>query len=302
MTLPSRVKVVEVGPRDGLQNEAQTIPAPVKSRFIEGLAQAGFGEIEATSFVSPKWVPQLADAEEVSRALQAHPGLVYTALVPNRKGLEKALECGYRRVALFTAASESFSQKNTNRTVAASLEEFAPLAELARQAGASLRGYVSTCWHCPYEGPIQAQQVLPVVRRLLELGMDEVSLGDTVGRAVPTEVESTLHYLLQNGLPRESLALHFHDTSGTALANVLIALQMGFTTFDSSAGGLGGCPYAPGASGNLASEDLIYFLDQMGIHTGVQLQALARASEELAQSLGRALPSRTLGRLLASRR
>jgi hydroxymethylglutaryl-CoA lyase len=293
------IKLVEVGPRDGLQNEVKPLPAAVKVAFLSALSQAGYQEIEATSIVSPRWIPQLADAEEVSRQLPPRPGLTYTALVPNRKGLERALACGYKRVAVFTAASEAFSQKNTNRSIAASLEEFGPLVEEARQGGASVRGYVSTAWICPYAGPIETQAVYEVARPMLDLGMDEVSLGDTVGRAVPSQVQSTLQHLLDQGLSARQLALHFHDTSGTALANVLISLQMGFTTFDCSAGGLGGCPYAPGASGNLASEDLIYMLEQMGYPTGVDLERVGRASLELAAHLGRTLPSRTLARLQA---
>ena len=293
------IRLVEVGPRDGLQNESQPVPAEVKLAFLKGLSEAGYQEIEATSFVSPRWIPQLADAEEVSRRLPLRSGLTYTALIPNRKGLDRALACGFRRVAVFTAASEAFSQKNTNRSIAASLHEFAPLVEQARQAGASVRGYVSTAWFCPYDGAVPAAAVYEVCRPLLDMGIDEISLGDTVGLAVPSQVQSTLQDLLDHGLAREQLALHFHDTSGTALANVLISLQMGFTTFDCSAGGLGGCPYAPGASGNLASEDLIYMLEQMGYPTGVNLERVGRASLELAAHLGRKLPSRTLARLQA---
>lgn len=296
-----QIRVVEVGPRDGLQNEKGVIPSAAKLAFIERLAGAGLSEIEATSFVHPKWVPQLADAEEVSRSLQPHPGLVYTALVPNRKGLERALACGYRRVAVFTAASEAFSQKNTNRSIQQSLDEFAPLVQAARDAGASVRGYVSTAWVCPYSGPVAAQAVSDLTRALLQLGMDEISLGDTVGRAVPTQIEATLELLFAQGVAPGQLALHLHDTSGTALANVLRGLQMGITTFDSSAGGLGGCPYAPGASGNLATEDLLYMLHGMGYQTGVDLERVADASLELAAHLGRSLPSRTLARLNSER-
>ena len=290
------IRLVEVGPRDGLQNEKEIVPVEIKLQFIEGLAAAGYREIEATSFVSPRWVPQLADAEEVSHQLKPHDGLVYTALVPNRKGLQRALECGYRRVALFTAASEAFSQKNTNRSIAESLTEFAPLMEDAKKAGISVRGYVSTAWWCPYAGKIAPSEVLRVTEALLEMGIEEVSLGDTVGLAVPSEVEETLQAMSNY---REKIALHFHDTSGTALANVLKAWQMGFSVFDSSAGGLGGCPYAPGASGNLASEDILYLFQQMGIKTGVDLEKVARASQQLAIHLGRTLPSRTLARLQA---
>lgn len=299
MNLPPKVHLVEVGPRDGLQNEKTALPTAVKNQFIRSLSEAGYGEIEATSFVSPKWVPQLADASEVSQALQSRAGLTYTALVPNQKGLERALEAGYRRVALFMAASESFSQKNTNRSIGQSLLDFQPLVSAARAAGASVRGYISTVWVCPYEGKVNAQGVAPLVNQLLDLGVDEVSLGDTVGQAVPSEVEQTLEVLLAAGIPVDKLALHFHDTSGTALANVLVGLQMGVTTYDCSAGGLGGCPYAPGASGNLASEDLIFMLNGMGIQSGVDLERVARASIELAAHLGRTLPSRQLARLQA---
>jgi len=290
------IRLVEVGPRDGLQNEKEIVPIEVKLAFIEALAQAGYQEIEATSFVSPRWIPQLADAEEVSHQLKPHDGLVYTALVPNRKGLLRALECGYQRVAVFTAASEAFSQKNTNRSIAESLQEFQPLVQEAHNAGVSVRGYVSTAWWCPYAGRIPAAEVVRVSDALLDMGIEEVSLGDTVGLAVPTQVQETLEKLLSR---RDKIALHFHDTSGTALANVLQAYQMGFSVFDCSAGGLGGCPYAPGASGNLASEDILYMFEQMGVPTGVNLEKVARASRELARKLGRTLPSRTLARLQA---
>ncbi|MBS2036596.1 hydroxymethylglutaryl-CoA lyase [bacterium] len=290
------IRLVEVGPRDGLQNEKEIVPVEVKLEFIEALAQAGYREIEATSFVSPRWIPQLADAEEVSHQLRPHPGLVYTALIPNRKGLQRALDCGYQRVAVFTAASEAFSQKNTNRSIQESLEEFRPLMVDAAQAQVSVRGYVSTAWWCPYSGRISADEVVRVTEQLLEMGIQEVSLGDTVGLAVPSQVEETLKHLEPH---RARIALHFHDTSGTALANVLKAYELGFEVFDCSAGGLGGCPYAPGASGNLASEDIIYMLEQMGVATGVDLEKVARASLRLAEKLGRKLPSRTLARLQA---
>ncbi|MBN9417412.1 MAG: hydroxymethylglutaryl-CoA lyase [Candidatus Eremiobacteraeota bacterium] len=291
------IRLVEVGPRDGLQNEKDIVPVEVKLQFIEALAQAGYQEIEATSFVSPRWIPQLADAEEVSHQLKPHDGLTYTALIPNRKGLQRALECGYRRVAVFTAASEAFSQKNTNRTISESLQEFAPLVEEARKAEVSVRGYVSTAWHCPYAGRIDLKETIHVTEALIAMGIEEVSLGDTVGLAVPSEVELLLEQLHHH---REKIALHFHDTSGTALANVLRAYQMGYTVFDCSAGGLGGCPYAPGASGNLASEDILYMFEQMGVPTGVDLQKVAAASSQLATHLNRKLPSRTLARLLAT--
>lgn len=293
--LPSRVKVVEVGPRDGLQNESEVIPTPVKREFVRALAAAGLPEVEATSFVHPRWVPQLADAEELSRSLGELRGL--TALVPNRKGLERALACGFRRVAVFTAASESFSQKNTNRSIADSLAEFAELVPLARAAGATVRGYVSTAFVCPYEGPVAVSRVVEVSQALLDLGLDEVSLGDTIGVAVPTQVIALVGAWRA---PLERLALHFHDTCGTALANVYAALELGVSVFDASAGGLGGCPYAPGATGNLATEDLLYLLHGMGIETGVSLEAVAAASRGLATSLGRELPGRVLRKLNAT--
>lgn len=290
------IRLVEVGPRDGLQNEKEIVPVEVKLQFIEALAGAGYREIEATSFVSPRWIPQLADAEEVSHQLRPHPGLVYTALIPNRKGLQRALDCGYQRVAVFTAASEAFCQKNTNRSIQASLDEFKPLMQDAQEAKVSVRGYLSTAWWCPYAGRVGAEEVVRVTEQMLEMGIEEVSLGDTVGLAVPSEVEATLKLLTNH---RDKIALHFHDTSGTALANVLKAYEMGFEVFDCSAGGLGGCPYAPGASGNLASEDVIYMLEQMGEQTGVDLEKVARASLQMAEHLGRKLASRTLARLQA---
>ena len=290
------IRLVEVGPRDGLQNEKEIVPVEIKLQFIEALAGAGYREIEATSFVSPRWIPQLADAEEVSHQLRPHPGLVYTALIPNRKGLQRALDCGYQRVAVFTAASEAFCQKNTNRSIQASLDEFKPLMQDAQEAKVSVRGYLSTAWWCPYAGRVGAEEVVRVTEQMLEMGIEEVSLGDTVGLAVPSEVEATLKLLTNH---RDKIALHFHDTSGTALANVLKAYEMGFEVFDCSAGGLGGCPYAPGASGNLASEDVIYMLEQMGEQTGVDLEKVARASLQLSEHLGRKLASRTLARLQA---
>ena len=301
MTYPSRVKIVEVGPRDGLQNEKNFVPTAAKLEFIQSLSQAGLPEIEITSFVHRDWVPQLTDAEEVTRTVlnraYSSRGLatVYTVLVPNKKGLERALQSGIRRVALFTAASESFSQKNTNRSIHDSLVEFAPMVEMCRSANVSVRGYISTVFVCPYEGNIAPDQTLEVAEALLEMGVDEVSLGDTVGMAAPREVENLLK-ILGDKLPLQKLALHLHDTSGTALANLLVGLQMGITTFDSSAGGLGGCPYAPGASGNLATEDLVYMLDRMGIATGVSLPEVLEASAKMARVLGKSLPAHQLSR------
>lgn len=298
MNLPPEVRIVEVGPRDGLQNEAAPVPTGIKVGFIERLAAAGLPEIEVTSFVHPARIPQLADAEAVIAALGPRAVPRFSALVPNERGLARALETGIARIAVFTAASDTFAERNIGMNVRASLERFAPLVRQAREAGLTVRGYVSTCWECPYEGPVPGETVERVAASLLELGVDEVSLGDTVGTAVPTDVIRLLEALRPN-LPPERLALHFHDTSGTALANALSALELGFTTFDSSAGGLGGCPYAPGAAGNLATEDLVSMLERMGIRTGVSLAGVAEASAFLEPHLGHPLPGRQYQRLKA---
>lgn len=288
---PARVKVVEVGPRDGLQNEAQTVPVDVKLAFIHGLASAGLPVVEATSFVSPKWVPQLADAEEVVKRLERRPGVRYPVLVPNDKGLERAVATGVQEIAVFTAATDGFNKKNTNVTVKESLERLAPVVSRARSLGMWVRGYVSTCFGCPYDGPVSPDQVARVAKDVLALGVDELSLGDTIGVATPGQVEETVT-ALRGVVPLEKLALHFHDTRGTALANVLAALGQGVSIFDSSAGGTGGCPYAPGASGNLATEDLVYMLHGLGIETGVDLEGVRAATRVLAGALGRALPGK----------
>jgi hydroxymethylglutaryl-CoA lyase len=292
-SLPSAVRIVEVGPRDGLQNEPVTVATEKKAQFIRMLAAAGLTDLEVASFVHPKWVPQLADAAQLLAQLEPLAGVRYSALVPNMKGLERALEAGIRRIAVFTAASETFNRKNINMGVRESIDAFRPVAERARQQNVSVRGYVSTCFVCPYEGAIAKETVAEVVLALFDLGVDEVSIGDTIGAATPRDVEVTGGYLLQR-FPAASLAMHFHDTYGMAVANVYQSLQMGFTTFDSSAGGLGGCPYAPGASGNVATEDLVYLLDRLGVQTGVSLALLRRASHFIAGELGRVLPSRVL--------
>lgn len=291
MKAPAKVKVVEVGPRDGLQNEAATVPVAVKLAFIHALAKAGLPVVEATSFVSPKWVPQLADAEEVLRGLERLPGVRYPVLVPNEKGLERALAAKIKEIAVFTAATDGFNKKNTNATVKESLDRLAPVVARAREAGMWVRGYVSTCFGCPYDGPVKPEQVVKVAKDVLAMGCDELSLGDTIGVATPNQVEATVQ-ALKGVVPLEKLALHFHDTRGTALANVLAGLEQGVSIFDSSAGGTGGCPYAPGASGNLATEDLVYMLHGMGIETGVDLEAVRAATRALAGALGRALPSK----------
>ena len=291
--LPGRVRIMEVGPRDGLQNEPGVVSTEAKVRFIAGLAEAGFSDIEVTSFVSPKAVPQLADAAEVCAALPKREDLRLVALVPNEKGMERALAAGIRSVAVFTAASESFTRQNIRMTIDESIEAFRPVAECARREGLWLRGYVSTAFACPYEGKVDPARVVEVTSRLFELGADEVSIGDTIGVAVPSDVDRLLELLLKR-LPAEKLAMHFHDTRGTAIANVEASLRAGISVFDSSAGGLGGCPFAPGAGGNLATEDLLYLLDGLGIHTGIDLGKVMEASRELARSLGQALPSKVL--------
>lgn len=291
--LPKSVRIVEVGPRDGLQNEAKIVPTEKKVEFIKLLATAGLKDIEVGSFVSPKWVPQLADAQELIKQLGPNPNVRYSALAPNMRGLERALESGIRRIAVFTAASETFNRKNINMGIQESIDVFKPVVERALKEGLTVRGYVSTCFVCPYEGAVSKENVADVVRALFELGVDEVSIGDTIGAATPKDVESTGGHLLQH-FPAAKLAMHFHDTYGMAIANSYQSLKMGFTTFDSSAGGLGGCPYAPGASGNVATEDLLYLLDRLGIETGVSMKLLRRASHFIEQELARDLPSRVL--------
>ena len=283
--LPSRVTVVEVGPRDGLQNEKGIVNTADKIRFIDLLSAAGLSVIEATSFVSPTAVPQLADAGEVMAGIRRTLGVRYTALVPNRKGMERALAAGVDEVAVFTGASEAFVQHNINTSIAGSIVNFRPVVEMAREAGKRVRGYISTAFGCPYEGRVAPEAVAHVVDLLLDLGVDELSIGDTIGVATPNQVVNVTELLLAR-MPAERLAMHFHDTRGTALANVLAALQLGIRIFDSSTGGLGGCPYAPGASGNLATEDLLYMLHGLGIETGVSLDAVVDASRFLASVRG----------------
>ena len=291
--LPQTVRVVEVGPRDGLQNEKALIPTEQKIQFIVMLAEAGLLVVEATSFVSPRAIPQLSDAGEVMAGLTRLPTTSYPVLVPNLKGMERALAAGVRAIAVFTAASESFTRHNINATIAQSLDNFRPVAALAQQEGVPVRGYISTVFGCPYEGAVEPGQVLNVAQALLEMGVKELSLGDTIGVATPNQVVDVLGLLLTEGaIPVEQLAVHFHDTRGTALANVLMALQLGISVVDSSAGGLGGCPYAPGAAGNLATEDLLYMLHGMGIRTGVNLEKVVAATLYIAPLLGHAPTSK----------
>lgn len=300
-SLPSTVTVVEVGPRDGLQSEPEVVPTAAKVALVDTLSRAGFRHIEITSFVNPAWVPQLADAREVVAGVTRRPGVVFSALVPNMRGLESALAAEIDEVVIFAAASETFSRKNTNRDIAAALAAYAEVTAAALAAGKRVRAYVSTAWGCPFEGPVAPERVQAVTAALLEMGAYQVSLGDTIGVATPRAVQSLLAALLQD--VRESqLALHFHDTRGMGMANVVAALDMGLTTYDSSVGGLGGCPYAPGATGNIATDDLIYMLDAMGIHTGVNLERVIEASQLVMAALQRELPSRYLRAHLARTR
>ena len=291
--LPRSVRVVEVGPRDGLQNEKALIPTAQKIQFIQMLADAGLPVVEATSFVSPRAIPQLSDASEVMTNLAMHSSTSYPVLVPNLKGMERALAVGVRAIAVFTAASESFTRHNINATIAESLANFRPVVTLAQQEKVTVRGYISTVFGCPYEGKVEPRQALNVAQALLEMGIDELSLGDTIGVATPNQVVDVISLLVDEGaIPIGQLAMHFHDTRGTALANVLMALQSGISIIDSSAGGLGGCPYAPGAAGNLATEDLLYMLHGMGIHTGVDLDKVVSATSFIAPLLGHAPTSK----------
>jgi len=291
--LPRRVRVVEVGPRDGLQNEAAALGVEDKVAFTQALIDAGLPVVEPGAFVSPRWVPQMAGSDEVLRRLRRPDGVRLPVLVPNRKGYEAARAAGAREIAIFTAASETFNRKNINASIDESFARFQEFVPDALREGMWVRGYISTCFGCPYEGAVDPARVVDVARRLAAAGCHEISIGDTIGVGVPSQVTDVMGRLKQ-AIPQTSLAVHFHDTRGTALANVLAALQEGIEVVDSSAGGLGGCPYAPGASGNLATEDLLYMLHGMGIATGVDLGRVAAASRALAPRLGHALPSRFL--------
>ena len=291
MTFPGRVTVVEVGPRDGLQNEAAHVATADKIEFVNRLSAANLPVIEVSAFVSPKWVPQMADASQVFAGITRCAGTRYTALVPNLAGLDRAIAAGVAEVAVFAAASETFSRRNINQTIDASLAGYAAVCAQARTAGLRVRGYLSTAFGCPFEGDIAPDRVAAIAARLLDLGVYEVAVSDTIGIAHPGQVPRVIEAVLAR-IPADRLALHFHDTRGTALANVLTALPSGITTFDASAGGLGGCPYAPGAAGNLATDDLIYMLDGLGIETGVSLAALSEASAFIATRLDHRLPSR----------
>ena len=297
--LPSHVTIYEVGPRDGLQNESTTVAVQVKAEFIGRLAAAGLRVIEATSFVHPKWVPQLADAEELLDRLDRVEGVRYPVLVPNERGLDRALDKGVTDIAIFGSATETFAQRNLNRSVDESIEMFAPVVARAREAGLDVRGYLSMCFGDPWEGDVPIEQVVSVGARLLDLGCSQLSLGDTIGVGTPGHVTALLGAFAAAGADTESLAVHFHDTYGQALANTHAALQAGVTTVDASAGGLGGCPYAKNATGNLATEDLVWMLHGLGIETGVDLPALVETSVWMAGELGRPSPSNVVKALSA---
>ncbi len=287
MALPLRVKMVEVGPRDGLQNEAKTVPAAVKIALIERLADSGLTVVEAGSFVSPKWIPQMADSAEVMAGIRRRPGVSYPVLVPNMKGYQAARATGADEVAVFGAASESFSRRNINCSIAESLERFAPVCAAAQREGVRVRGYISCALGCPYEGEIKPEAVADVAARLVALGCYEISLGDTIGVGTPAKAQRMIEKVAER-VPRDKLAVHFHDTYGQALANILASLERGVATVDSSVAGLGGCPYAKGASGNVASEDVLYMLNGLGIETGVDLEGLVEAGRFICAELGKA--------------
>lgn len=296
-----RITIVEVGPRDGLQNEQTRVSTADKVELINRLSDANLAVIEVSAFVSPKWVPQMADAAGVFAGITRRPGTRYTALVPNLAGLERALNAGVTEIAVFAASTETFSRKNINQSIDESLVNYQQVCARARSEGLKVRGYLSTAFGCPFEGPVEPAAVADVAARLLDLGVFEVAVSDTIGIAHPGQVPRVLDAVLAR-ISVDKIALHFHDTRGTALANVLQALPYGVTTFDASAGGLGGCPYAPGAAGNLATDDLVYMLDGLGMETGVSLPKLSAASAFIAERLDHRLPSRYAQAVAASRR
>jgi len=291
MNLPRSVRIVEVGPRDGLQNEAMTVPTETKIAFIDRLSDTGLSVIEATAFVSAKWVPQMADNAEVMAGITRKPGVSYPVLVPNMKGLQAATQAGATDIAVFAAASESFSHKNINCSIDESLERFGAVLEAARNAGIRVRGYVSCVLGCPYEGDIAPQSVAQVSSKLFDMGCYEISLGDTIGVGTPGRAQTMIDAVAEK-IPRECLAGHFHDTYGQALANILACMERGIAVFDSSVAGLGGCPYARGASGNVATEDVLYMLSGLGIDTGVDLDAVINAGRQISDALGRRTASK----------
>ncbi|MNN09452.1 Hydroxymethylglutaryl-CoA lyase YngG [compost metagenome] len=298
MNLPKQVRLVEVGPRDGLQNEKQSISTSDKVRLVDDLSAAGMSYVEVGSFVSPKWVPQMAGSAEVFAQIQRKPGVTYAALVPNLKGFEAAMEAGVKEVALFAAASESFSQKNINCSIAESLQRFVPLLDAAKSQGVRVRGYVSCVLGCPYDGEVAPAQVASVAKELYAMGCYEISLGDTIGTGTPGKTGHLIN-IVGRDIPRQLLAGHFHDTYGQALANIYASLQEGLAVFDSSVAGLGGCPYAKGATGNVASEDVLYLLNGLGIDTGVDLDKLIAAGQRICQVLGKPNGSRVARAIVA---
>ena len=298
MSLPRQVRIVEVGPRDGLQNEREIVPTPVKLALIDKLADAGLTTIEAGAFVSPKWMPQMADSAAVLTGLRRRSGVSYPVLVPNRQGLEAALAAGVTEIAVFGAASETFSRRNINCSIAESLDRFRPVVELARQHGVKVRGYVSCALGCPYEGEIAPEKVAEVAGALYAMGCYEISLGDTIGVGTPGKTQRMLEAVTWQA-PLDCLAGHYHDTYGQALANIYASLELGLATFDASIAGLGGCPYAAGASGNVATEDVIYLLNGLGIETGIDLDALVNAAAFISQALNRPPASKVARALLA---
>ena len=287
----SRASVYEVSPRDGLQNERATVPLRAKLRLIDALVAAGLRRIEITSFVSPKWIPQLADADEVAENARPPEGVSFSALCPNKKGLERARAAGMHEIAVFVSASETHNRKNVNKSVADTLSAFEETVSGALEAEIRVRGYVSTVWGCPFEGDVDPKRALAIAKKLVEMGCYQVSLGDTIGVGTPRHTERILRMALAE-LPAEKIAMHMHDTRGTDLANVLVGLEIGVRDFDSSVGGMGGCPYAPGAAGNLATEDLVYMLHGMGIETGVDLERLVEAGKVAESIVGRSLPGK----------
>jgi hydroxymethylglutaryl-CoA lyase len=293
MKLPAEVTIYEVGPRDGLQNEARNVPTAEKIRFIDALVASGLRAIEITSFVSPKWIPQLADGAEVARGVARPPGVRMSALVPNRRGLDTALAAGMKEIAVFMSVSETHNKKNVNKTVVETLAAFEEVVPHALAANVAVRAYLSTSFGCPYEGEVDPERVVALTGRLRDMGVYQVSISDTIGVANPRQVEDVLGRVLARH-PASACAVHFHDTQGTALANCVVAMTMGITTIDSAAGGLGGCPYAPGASGNLATEDVVAMLHGMGVRTGIDLDKLVDASRTAATFVGHELPSKYL--------
>jgi hydroxymethylglutaryl-CoA lyase len=297
--VPDRVSIYEVSPRDGLQNEAATVPLRGKLRLIDALVAAGLQRIEITSFVSPKWIPQLADADELAQALLSHspdgllapPGVTFSALCPNARGLERARKAGLEEIAVFMSASETHNKKNINKTIDATLHAFEETVGPARALGMRVRGYVSTVWGCPYEGDIDPARAIAIAKRLYDMGCYQISLGDTIGAGTPRKSREIVERVLGE-LPLEAVAMHMHDTRGTALANIVVGLELGVRHFDAAVGGMGGCPYAPGAAGNVATEDLVYMLQGMGIATGLDLERLVEAAKAAGSIVGRTLPGK----------